>query len=315
MTHLVEVVGPAVWTGEDLREQDWLTVLDNAAIREIHELTAMLSAGGKRVNDLDLCDFQSIRSALWVQAARRRLQGGPGFVILRGLGAFEGSLEDAKIAYWGIGSVFGIPRVQNLEGDRIHVVADVENLCPGNTAPGGSTSNNEILAHTENARPPYPPWLICLMCLAQGAIGGESLLYSGYELHNRVLRRRPDLIPRLYQDFVFGRHAEDYPDGRRWDSWPVFRIVGGHLSIRYGRYWLDAAERESGIDMDPLAREAADVIDSILADNRMPVQFKLQPGDILIVDNHKVLHARAAFVDGPPPQSRRRLLRLWLDQG
>jgi alpha-ketoglutarate-dependent taurine dioxygenase len=311
--HYTQMVGPTRWAGEELSELDWLTLLDGATIGEIHSLSARLAASEKGLDGLVASDFKTILSAPCWEAAKRRLEGRPGFVVLRGLRPSDLTVEEAKVALWGIGTAFGRPRPQNLDGDRIHVVENVENTSPGKTAPGGSTSNNEIIAHTENARPPYPPRLISLMCLRQGEKGGETRLYSGYELYNRVLRDRRDLMRRLHQNFMFGRHDENYPDGKRWDEWPVFSLCDEHLSVRYGRYWINVAERSSGIKMDSLAREAADCIDAILADNRMPVEFKLAPGDILIVDNHTVLHARAAFTDGTSARDRRCLLRLWLD--
>ncbi len=38
----------------------------------------------------------------------------------------------------------------------------------------------------------------------------------------------------------------------------------------------------------------------------------LWPGDIQLLHNHAVLHARTDFEDHPEPEKRRHLLRLWL---
>jgi hypothetical protein len=36
------------------------------------------------------------------------------------------------------------------------------------------------------------------------------------------------------------------------------------------------------------------------------------PGDIQLLSNHTVLHARSAYVDHEEPERKRHLLRLWL---
>ena len=38
----------------------------------------------------------------------------------------------------------------------------------------------------------------------------------------------------------------------------------------------------------------------------------LQPGDIQLVSNHSVLHARTEYEEWPEPERKRHLLRLWL---
>jgi hypothetical protein len=38
----------------------------------------------------------------------------------------------------------------------------------------------------------------------------------------------------------------------------------------------------------------------------------LQPGDVQLLSNHTILHARTEFEDWPEPERRRHLLRLWI---
>jgi alpha-ketoglutarate-dependent taurine dioxygenase len=307
------IEGSTVWSGESLAQQDWRHSLTTDAVHMIEDARAALGRAGRSATTVERNDLQATGLMQLATDVTRRLETGPGFVVLRGLNIARWPEDDAKMILWGLGCLIGNPRPQNLEGDRIHIVADVPVVSPGRTAPGGSTSNNEILPHTENARPPYPPRVIGLMCMRQARTGGESMLISGHELHNRVLARRADLMPRLYQDFQFGRHSETYPDGRISDFAPVFSSARQPIGVRYGRYWLNVAERTTGQPIDPVGREAVDLIDELLADTSMAVRFLLEPGDILIVDNETVLHARSSFTDEAEKGGGRRLLRLWLD--
>jgi len=40
--------------------------------------------------------------------------------------------------------------------------------------------------------------------------------------------------------------------------------------------------------------------------------MEFQPGDIQLLNNAKILHAREAYIDYDDPAERRHLLRLWL---
>ena len=38
----------------------------------------------------------------------------------------------------------------------------------------------------------------------------------------------------------------------------------------------------------------------------------MQVGDIQFINNYTILHSRTGFVDGPAPERKRHMLRLWL---
>ena len=42
------------------------------------------------------------------------------------------------------------------------------------------------------------------------------------------------------------------------------------------------------------------------------MEFLLQPGDMIFINNLTVLHARSGFENDPDPAKKRLLLRLWL---
>ena len=50
--------------------------------------------------------------------------------------------------------------------------------------------------------------------------------------------------------------------------------------------------------------------DAIIHEPSMAVTMSLKPGDVQMVSNHTVLHARTAYVDSST--EKRHLLRLWL---
>ena len=51
-----------------------------------------------------------------------------------------------------------------------------------------------------------------------------------------------------------------------------------------------------------------------LQDPQLRIEFSLEPGQMLFVNNHWILHNRTAFEDHPEPERRRHYLRLWLNR-
>ncbi|NDH88093.1 MAG: hypothetical protein EBY61_05585, partial [Actinobacteria bacterium] len=160
------------------------------------------------------------------------------------------------------------------------------------------------------------PGIQLLHCLANEAEGGESVLVDGLAATEAMRREQPDLYDALATievdfrydmgtDVVIDRHPVVQLDsaGRfrqlRFNTKLDFPIPadGADLDAWYaGRRWLAAW-------MDDPAHQAA---------------FRLGRGDLMFMDNHRVLHARTAFDPtsghrhlqgcyGPVPQHLRRL--------
>jgi len=55
-----------------------------------------------------------------------------------------------------------------------------------------------------------------------------------------------------------------------------------------------------------------DVYDEIANSEEIHLDMDLEPGDIQLISNHTILHARTAFEDFPELENRRHLLRLWI---
>jgi alpha-ketoglutarate-dependent taurine dioxygenase len=55
-----------------------------------------------------------------------------------------------------------------------------------------------------------------------------------------------------------------------------------------------------------------ELYDRLAASPEIYLDMWLQPGDIQLISNHTVVHARTAYEDYPEPARRRHLLRLWL---
>jgi len=88
------------------------------------------------------------------------------------------------------------------------------------------------------------------------------------------------------------------------------RQVG--LSCRFIRERIEVAATKLGQPLSEAERAALDCIAAAVGDPSVHLDMDLALGDIQLINNDTVLHARTAFEDGEAANQRRHLLRLWL---
>lgn len=83
---------------------------------------------------------------------------------------------------------------------------------------------------------------------------------------------------------------------------------------RWDPYYIHSITRFSNQGLirplSPTQLEAADVLEQTR--KRLALHMVLEVGDIQLLSNEHVFHARTEYKDRAPPAARRHLLRLWL---
>lgn len=161
----------------------------------------------------------------------------------------------------------------------------------------------ELKAHTDLPNLETPPGIQFLHCLQAGASGGESLLVDGFAvaefLRQVNFTAYEDLI-RIPVDYRFVDKEWDL----RWCS-PVIRLdrKGRLEEIRYHNA-LTASRQVVFDDMTRLY-DGLRAFTQILRRQEFELKFKLEPGDVMVFHNRRVLHGRSEF----DPNSGTRKLR------
>ncbi len=222
-------------------------------------------------------DVTADRRALgrWLAAVRRY-----GFAVMTGTPVEPGTL--CKVA-----ELFGYVRETNY-GRWFEVRAEVN---PNNLA----YTNLGLQAHTDNPYRDPVPTLQILACLENSVEGGDSIVVDGF----RVVERLRAENPRWFE--VLSGHAarfayEGSAGVRLRAKRPMIELGpdGELIAVRFNNRSLAAA---TDVPYDEMAdyyaayRRFAELIE----DPTMAVGFKLKPGELFIVDNTRVLHARKSF--------------------
>lgn len=298
------VEGPAAWRGDALRQRtDWIVSLTAAQIAELEN--AATRVADRSLEDIRRVDFPLPELAPAIAAWRRELRDGRGFLLLRGLPVERWGEQRAAKVYWGLGQHLGRPGAQNAMGELLGHVTDTGEDAANPFVRRYRTAG-EIAYHCDLAD------AVGLLCLRASRAGGASRIVSSVTVFNELLRRRPDLIPRLFEPIALDRRDEQAA-GMPWVPVVPCRFADGRLRTFYHSDYFRSAVRHP--DVPPFTAEERTLLDlyeAIAADPALRLDMQFEPGDVQLISNHTILHARGAYEDDAGDGRKRHLLRLWL---
>jgi hypothetical protein len=295
--------GPAAWKGADLTDSDeWREQLSPDDVEELRRAVDAAIGCGRATEELTAADFPLPRLRGKVDRWRFEINDGRGFLLVSGFPVGSWSQQEAEVAFWGIGLHLGIPGAQNTDGDLLGHVIDLS-ARQRHADERLYRTNKNIRFHCDAAD------VVGLLCLGSSSNGGESRLVSSVTVFNHLLTVRPDLACRLFEPFLLDARQ---PPSAATQYTPVQPCAfdGQRLRTFMHLDYFSSVERHAGVRLDPLAREALAEWEAYAERPEVHLDMQLRPGDVQLVSNHTVVHARTSYVDDPA--SPRHLLRLWL---
>ena len=153
--------------------------------------------------------------------------------------------------------------------------------------------------------------VVGLLCLRTARSGGASRITSSVSIYNAILARRPELAERLYEPFRLDSRDEQREGARAWFPVPPCRHAGGRLATFWHSDYFRSVVRHADVPpFSALEIELLDLYEEIASSEALRLDMHFEPGDVQLISNHTVVHARTAYEDAPG--SERHLLRLWL---
>jgi len=310
---LKPIEGDIAWVGSTLDSEDGRLAFGPDCLSELHQLVELLRANPLPLLALDPTNYELPFCRALMQEAHSVLKHGVGFVLIDRLPLDEWSTEEATAVYWLLCSMIERPVAQKWDGTMIYSVRDSGK--PVGNGVRADVTNVEQNFHTDNSYNLCPPWYVGLMCLQTAKEGGVSSITSLSTAHNEMLRRFPDLLPRLYDNFVFDRQREHAPTDTQTLRHPIYEFDESGLITRLSISLIRGGYQLAGENIDSRGQEAIEAFETILKEPRWCKDFYFEPGQIQLVNNRRCGHRRTAFVDWPEPEKRRHLIRLWLRRG
>ena len=303
------ITGSGAWIGTEIqRDASWIYRLDSAAVGEIDKALAHARRVGARI-PFGADRFPLPRLAGELDDVLEEVENGRGFVLLRGIPRSRYTDEECEIIYWGLGVHLGNPVSQNARGHRLGHVRDEGRIIADPNARAYQT-NQRMDFHTDM----LPVDVLGLFCLRTAKSGGASKLVSALTLHNVLRAERPDLLETLYGMFHVDWRGEEPAGEKPWFSLPMFSERDGKVTARINSlpYYDSAARHGEQYRPTVIQREALEMVQEIANRPALMLTMDFQEGDIQLINNHILLHAREAYEDYPGPGRERHLLRMWI---
>ncbi|WOV90807.1 MAG: TauD/TfdA family dioxygenase [Candidatus Zeuxoniibacter abyssi] len=204
-----------------------------------------------------------------------------GCAVLRDSPREEGAV--CKIAEW-----FGYVRETNY--GRLFDVKAIAN--PNNLAYTGMA----LPVHTDNPYRDPPPGLQLLHCLHNAVAGGDSILVDGF-MAAKILREEDKTHwQALSMNSVPFRFSDDSTDLR--SRLPILDVApnGDMRAVNFNNRSITALDipDEDIPDYYAAYRHFAEILER----PKLRLCFKLEDGDLFIVNNRRVLHGRESFKGG-----------------
>lgn len=298
---------PAAWRGAEMPPLEQMAY--QLSGREVAELqSAVMTASGKQRETRDLTeqDFPLPLLSRQFPRWRRELKDGVGFQVVRGVPVEQWTQQQSELFFWCFGLHLGRPGEQNPEGDLLGHVIDTGTQDQDPNVRLYKTASN-IDYHCDAAD------VVGLLCLNKARTGGQSRIVSSVTVFNELLRRRPDLAPRLFEPLHLDIRDKEVNEAGSSLAVPPCRFSHGQLRTFYHADYFRSVERHHDVPpLDEHERALLDTYEAIAMEEGMYLDMDLQPGDIQLLSNHTNLHARTQYEDHADPAKKRHLLRLWL---
>ena len=295
-----------IWTGLSLEnDRSWEYTLDDKDCSELHWALAQVRQKGYSLENISKTEFLLPNLGRRLSEITDDLRIGRGFVLIRGFPVSEYSYEDLELMFWGLCSHIGLGLTQNGDATFIHYVTD------GKRRPSqgrrGVGFPKEAKLHIDLTD------VVSLLCVRQAPDDPPSWVASSMNAYNEILRRRPEVLKRLYEGFEWDR-MDEHANGESPTSEyqvPVFSQKDGTVSCQYNRNWIENAAMRKKNPLSDEENAIFDLMDDIVFEDRL--EFAFNEGDIQFCNNYTVMHGRAAHAVVNDEERKRILMRIWLD--
>lgn len=302
------------WTAAELAaDPAWLFRADGELERGIGALMAWAAGRDEAEEALARLEWREAeawggpRLRRWCGPLVAQLERGRGVARVTGLGGLGPG--ELRLLFLAIGLVLGQPdRTYGL----LYGVSDSGLSHLDRPIPVSQTRAATGMHTDSSQRAIHPRW-VGLACVRPAACGGISALASARAVHGHLLASHPAVVGRLRGPFI---RDVVTPGGDRnraallANGFPIFAGSPEDPTLRYMRHWIETGQREVGDPLGPRALADLDLLDEALNAPRFRHDVRLEAGDLLFVDNHRVAHGRTAYSEDP--QRPRLMLRLWL---
>jgi alpha-ketoglutarate-dependent taurine dioxygenase len=233
-----------------------------------------------------------------ISRIRDRIAQWPYCVLLQGLRFDEGNR-----LFVAINRAFGelvAPPYQKPRAQLVHYIRPATDI---RSSRGGHESER---LHTDTADWETPVGLISMACVrADHGGGGRSRVLDVGTVREEVRTRLgSQMLELLDTEPVPWQLANYLGGGVKW------RTVLTESSICWRRYTIDLALDSGSAKLSDAMSASLDTFEDLIDSTPRTIDFLMREGELLFVDNKRIIHARTPIADGDA--SDRLMIRSWI---
>lgn len=289
------------WSATSLRQaqQQWVYTLTTAQVHEVERALAHIQYCTKPALHCGPDDFPLPTLHPVLQRAVLACETRLGIFLIRGLPIAHLNETQARWLAWGVGLHLGVPLIQNEIGQ---LMVDVRDISEGKKDRLRDNATNAAMGFHVDACD-----LAALLCRRKAAQGGHTRVANMLKIHNQLAQEDPAWLMALYQPLPFFDLAS-----QGFFRCPVFTAHHGIFAGRFYRKRILACRNLPGAPtLSSTTLEAIDAFERLAWSPENCLEIHLQPGDLQLLNNHVVCHARTAFTDAGHADEKRHLFRQW----
>lgn len=219
-----------------------------------------------------------------------------GFVILDNTNVAEVDDELAQLTTVALSSVWGEPTRTDKQNDQIAWPIRYDQSAKGLTT--FSQQMGEAAFHTDTQYFAFPEKFFGLYCVHSDIPGkGTNQLLSASRVIESISQQDETIIDTLKMDYPF-RVPTVFTETAKEDEVEITYapIIDNEGRIRYRYDTLLAALAIPNVVISDAQRQALDTVEEHIY-KLDPTEYHLKPNQAIIVNNHRMLHARTSFDD------------------
>ncbi len=304
-----QVTSSFAWTRDAINPSDCIVNLNTAARDEMMDMVDLMEANPLPTLLRKPAHFDIPHTIKLMQEIKHRLDMPPGVAVINSLPLDQITEQQAIDVFWVIGQMVGRNVSQKWDGTMIYHVRDTGAKYEYGVR--GSYTSVELLFHNDNAFGVTLPHYVGLLCIRPSIQGGISRFCSLYTVHNRMLKKYPTELKRLYQPVYWDRQAEHAQGQPIVLKAPVFRYQRDRLWTRANPSLIKKGYEVAEITMDDATEDAVLALKEISEDPTLWFELPIERGHVQYLNNIDIAHYRSEFVDHCDEDKKRHLIRLW----
>lgn len=164
--------------------------------------------------------------------------------------------------------------------------------------------------HSDGPQLNIPPKYLIMSCQNNSENGGDSIITNAKKIYEYLKKKDRKNFKELTNKFYFERRGYNFSKQNIFKK-PIFYKKGKKFIFRYLRDYINKAYYLKKIILSKKQQNALNNLDKLLKDKKFAIKFKLNKGDLIILNNHVLAHGRTAFKIAKKNNTIRKLYRVW----